>query len=69
MEREVLGALVEAILLTARGPVTSEAVVEAFAEDGVTAEEFNTMVEAIAVSWDRGDSGVRIERAAGGWRG
>lgn len=68
MERELLGALIEAILLTARGPVTTEAVVEALAEDGVTAEEFNSAVEAIAVSWDRADSGVRFERAAGGWR-
>ncbi len=68
MERELLAALAEAILLTARGPVTTEAVVEARAEDGVTAEEFNAVVEAIAASWDQADSGVRVERAAGGWR-
>jgi hypothetical protein len=50
MEREQLRALVEAILLTARGPVTSDAVVEALAEERVTAEDFNSVVEAIA-SW------------------
>lgn len=68
MEREQLRALVEAILLTARGPVTSDAVVEALAEDGVTAEEFAAVMDIVAAAWDRPDSGVRIERAAGGWR-
>ena len=68
MEREQLHALIESILLTARGPVTSDAVVEALADDGVTTEDFNAVVEAIAAAWERPDSGVRIERAAGGWR-
>jgi len=68
VEREQLHALIESILLTARGPVTSDAVVEALADDGVTVEEFNAVVEAIAAAWERPDSGVRIERAAGGWR-
>lgn len=68
MDPDQLRAVVEAILLTARGPVTRDAVVEALADEGVAAEAFDATVEALGASLDRPDSGVRIERAAGGWR-
>lgn len=68
MRSDELTALAEAILLTARGPVTTEAAVEALAEEGVTAEAFDAAVSALAAVWDRPDSGIRIERVAGGWR-
>jgi len=68
MNSDLLRSIAEAILLTARGPVTTEAVVEALADEGITSAELADTVAALTAAWDRPDSGVRLERVAGGWR-
>jgi len=68
VERDPLMALAEAILLTARGPVTVEAVVEALAEKEITVDAVESVFNHLAEGWNRPDSGVRLEKVAGGWR-
>ena len=68
MKPDQLRSLVEAILFTAHGPVTVDAVVEALADESVGAEAVTEVIEAIAADWDRPESGVRLEGVAGGWR-
>jgi segregation and condensation protein B len=67
MERETLRALVEAVLLTARGPVRADAV--SLATEGEALEaDVEAMLAELAASWEEGRRGVRLERAGGGWR-
>lgn len=68
MDSTELSATVEAILLTASGPVTVNALAEALDDRKVSAEEILATLENTARSWDRPDSGVRLERVADGWR-
>jgi len=68
MERDSLRALAEAVLLTARGPVAVDAMVEALADKEITEEAVTAIFDDLAQAWDRPDSGVRLERVAGGWR-
>lgn len=71
MDRDSLRALVEAILLTAGQPVTALAIVEAVDGQGkaeTKEDEIQSCLEELATAWDRPDSGLRIERVAGGWR-
>ena len=68
MERDELRAVVEAILLTATGPVTTEALVEALADEAISADDVNAVVADLDAFWERPDSGIRVERVAGGWR-
>jgi segregation and condensation protein B len=68
MEPEQLRALVEAVLLTARGPVTAGAVSESLNDSEITTETIDQAFESLREAYDRDDSGVRLERVAGGWR-
>jgi segregation and condensation protein B len=67
VERDTLAALVEAALLTARGPVTADAVSLA-TEREVGETEVETVIAELMASWDSDERGVRLERSAGGWR-
>lgn len=68
MDRSELFATVEAILLTASGPVTVAALGEALEDRRVNAEEIREALEGIANSWDRPERGLRLEKVADGWR-
>jgi segregation and condensation protein B len=67
MERDRLEALVEAVLLTARGPVTADAISLA-TDRAVGEDEVEAALTDLATAWEGGQRGVRIERSAGGWR-
>lgn len=67
MEAETLRSLVEAVLLTARGPVDPSSVAQA--TDGeATVDEVDAIIAEMEVSWREAGRGVRLERSAGGWR-
>ena len=68
MDSELLRAVAEAILLTAKGPVMVEAVAEALGEQELTAEGVEEVISELQASWEQGARGVRLERVAGGWR-
>ena len=68
MDSETLTASIEAILLTANGPVTVAALVEALDDKDVGAEQVNNAVASMVDAWDRPDSGIRLEKVADGWR-
>ncbi len=68
MESELLRALAESILLTAKGPVMVEALVEALGEQDITAEVVEGVIIELQASWETESRGVRVERVAGGWR-
>jgi len=67
MHRDLLQALIEAVLLTARSPVTADAISLATeAEVGVA--EIEEVIADLASSWEDDARGVRLERSGGGWR-
>ncbi len=68
MERETLQAIVEAILVTARGPVTAGQIAEAVGEREVDPAAVEEVLEALRQDWDAPCRGLRVERVAGGWR-
>jgi segregation and condensation protein B len=68
MDREALSALVEAILVTARGPVRTEAIIEASADDHLEVDSVVDTLENLQRQWDEVSRGVRLEKVAGGWR-
>jgi len=68
VDRETLTASIEAILLTANGPVAVVALVEALDDEDVGAEKVNDALTSMVDSWDRPDSGIRLEKVADGWR-
>lgn len=68
MDRSELKAALEAIVLTAAGPVMAPAVAEALGDDSVDEATVDEVFGEIRQGWDRADSGVRIEHVAGGWR-
>lgn len=68
MDRDTLNATVEAILLTASGPVAVPVLVEAIDDETVDAASVEEIFSALAKAWDRPDSGLRLEKVAGGWR-
>ena len=68
MDREALTATIEAILLTAKGPVKVSALQEAIGQPDVDANEIENVLEAVAGAWDQPASGMRLEKVAGGWR-
>lgn len=68
MDKDTLTAVVEAVLLTATGPVTVSAVTEAIDDRKVGEEEVAAVFESIGGALDRPDSGLRLEKVAGGWR-
>jgi len=68
VDRDTLNAAVEAILLTASGPVVVPVLVEALDDAEVNAASVEETLGALAEAWDRPDSGLRLEKVAGGWR-
>jgi segregation and condensation protein B len=68
MDRDFTTALVEAILLTARGPVRVEAVVESTADEGLDEDAVTSVLHDLQLEWDDSRRGVRLEPVAGGWR-
>ena len=67
MDRDALQALIEAVLLTARGPVDPAAVAMA-TEGEATEDEVDSVIREMETSWESDERGVRLERSAGGWR-
>ena len=67
MNRESLRALIEAVLLTARNPVETDAISLA-TEREVGEAEVEEVIQQLAASWEDDGRGVRLERSAGGWR-
>lgn len=67
MERDFLQPLIEAILLTARSPVSADAISQATDREigEITIEE---AIGGLAASWEEAERGIRLERSAGGWR-
>ena len=68
MDRETLTAIVESILLTASGPVALAAVAEAIDDKEIDVKELAKVFDDVGASWDRPDSGIRLEKVADGWR-
>ena len=67
MDRETLDALIEAVLLTARGPVDADSI--SLATDREVGEgAVEEALAAMAAGWEEAGRGVRLERSAGGWR-
>jgi segregation and condensation protein B len=67
MDKAALEALIEAIVLTAGGPVTADAI--SLATDREVAEgEVEEALAGLAGAWEGQGRGVRLERSAGGWR-
>ena len=63
-----LSATIEAILLTASGPVTVASLTEALDDREAGADRIQEALQTIANAWGRPDSGLRLEKVAGGWR-
>jgi segregation and condensation protein B len=68
VDKEALTASIEAILLTAGGPVAVAALVEAVDSKEIGAKEVEEILGSLAGAWDRPESGMRLEKVAGGWR-
>jgi segregation and condensation protein B len=68
VDSETLTATIEAILLTATGPVAVPALVEALDDSEVDAGAVEKVLESITTQWDRPQSGLRLEKVGGGWR-
>ena len=68
MDKETLAASIEAILLTANGPVEVAALVEALDDKDVGSEQAEKALASLASRWDQPESGIRLEKVAGGWR-
>jgi segregation and condensation protein B len=67
MTSEDLRALVEAILLTNRGPVAVETISDTIGDEA-NDEAIESVIVGLQREWDDGQRGIRIERVAGGWR-
>jgi segregation and condensation protein B len=61
-------ATIEAILLTASGPVSVAALGEVLESREVDADGIRDALSTIASKWNRPDSGIRLEKVADGWR-
>ena len=68
MDKETLSATLQAILLTAKGPVTLPAPSEALDDRKLEVETIREALESIGSDWDRPESGIRLEKVADGWR-
>jgi len=68
MDRDTRNALIEAVLLTARGPVDADSISLA-TERQVGEDAVEKALKDMATRWEQQASrGVRLERSAGGWR-
>ena len=68
LDKDTLTAIIESILLTASGPVTVAAVAESIDDKEIGEEGLLRLFEGVGKSWDRPDSGLRLEKVADGWR-
>jgi segregation and condensation protein B len=68
MDKTELRAAIEAILLTASRPAMVPAIVEALEDPEVDATTVGSVLQQVAEDWERDDSGIRVEKVAGGWR-
>ena len=68
MDKDELRAVVESLIVTAARPVPVTALVEAIGEEKVEADGIKKVLEDMQKSWDRPDSGLRLEKVADGWR-
>ncbi|MCK5378481.1 MAG: SMC-Scp complex subunit ScpB [Acidobacteria bacterium] len=68
MATDALLAYLEAALLTSRGPVMVQGLVEALGEGASTVVEVETALERLRDRYEGPGHGVRLERVAGGWR-
>jgi segregation and condensation protein B len=68
VDKRELRASLEAIVLTAAGPVMTPSIVEALADESIDEAAVDDLMAQIGEDWDRTDSGLRIEHVAGGWR-
>jgi len=67
MDRDNLIPMIEAVLLTARGPVEPSAISLA-TDSEVKEDEIKTALEEMRRDWRDIGRGVQIERSGGGWR-
>ncbi len=68
MQPEEIRAVLEAVLLTARGPVLPGAIAEAVGERELTPAIIEETLQNLCQEWEDKGRGVRLERVAGGWR-
>lgn len=68
MQPDTLAAMVEAVLLTTRGPVTVQALASAAGDDGASELEVEQAIQRLREGCERPDRGIRLEEVAGGWR-
>lgn len=68
MVADTLLAFIEAALLTSRGPVRVEGLVEALGDETVTKEEVEEALQAMQARMKVPEHGIRMEKVAGGWR-
>jgi len=69
MDNNELHAIIEAMLLTATGPVATAALVESFEQEStVTEEAIGEVLKQLQQDWDEPSRGIRLEQVAGGWR-
>ncbi len=68
MDKDELRAVIESVIVTASRPVPMTALMEAIGEKQAETSEIKTVLEEIKDSWDRPDSGLRLEKVADGWR-
>jgi segregation and condensation protein B len=68
LEADLLAAVVEAILLTAHGPVTTTMIAEALGERDVEPATIQETLAALQQETAGPRRGVNLEQVAGGWR-
>lgn len=68
MGTDWLRAFVEAALLTSRGPVGVESLLEAVGDEGLKVTDVEAVLEQMREHHDSPDHGIRLERVAQGWR-
>ncbi len=68
VDLDTLVAVVEAILLTAKGPVKEVALAEALRDEDIDAKAITEALETLSKMCDQPERGVRIEKVSGGWR-
>jgi segregation and condensation protein B len=69
VDPDELTALVDAIVMTARGVVRADAVVQALDLPGVDSGAVEAALARLQASYDEDAHGIRLERVANGWRG
>ena len=68
MDRDVLTSVLEAILVTSGRPVQIVLLAQALGEEAPEESEIEAALEGLRERLDRSDTGIRVEKVAGGWR-